>query len=80
MTTVIAVIILIAIAVNVLPVIIPIIVPIFLIVMIFKKIRKAKYKKLENQVLNELGLINWEVVSYYDDYVTVKSRQALDKR
>ena len=39
----------------------------------------AKYKKLEAVVLNELGFSSWNVVSYYDERVTVKSRQALEK-
>jgi hypothetical protein len=34
---------------------------------------------LETEVLKKLGFPNWNVVSYYDEYVTVKSRQSLEK-
>ena len=44
-----------------------------------KIIRKRKYKELESEVLNELGFSNWDIISYFDEYVTVKSRQALEK-
>lgn len=57
----------------------PVIAPIVLIVLIFTIIRKSKYKKLEKQVLSELGFSNWDVVSYFDEYVTVKSRATLEK-
>ena len=38
-----------------------------------------KYKKFENEVLAELGFSDWNMVSFYDVEVTVKSRQALEK-
>lgn len=38
-----------------------------------------QYKKLECEVLKELNISNWNIISYFDDYVTVKSRQALEK-
>ncbi len=40
---------------------------------------KRKYKQLEAKVLEKLGFSNWDVVSYFDEHVTVKSRQALEK-
>ena len=36
-------------------------------------------KKLETEILEEFGVSNWDFVSYYDGYITVKSRQALEK-
>jgi len=43
-----------------------------------KKLEK-EYKELEKNVLYDLGLVSWYSVSYYDQYLTVKSRQALEK-
>lgn len=43
------------------------------------KIAEQEYVKLKDTVLNELKIYNWEIISYYDEYVTVKSRQALEK-
>lgn len=40
---------------------------------------EKKYKELEGKVLKELSFLNWNIVSYFDDYVTVKSRQTLEK-
>ena len=37
------------------------------------------YKKLESEVFRTLGFSNWDVISYYDDFVIVKSRQTLEK-
>lgn len=42
-------------------------------------VQEKKYEKLETDVLQELGFLNWSIVSYFDEYVTVKSRQALEK-
>lgn len=42
-------------------------------------ITEQKYKKLETEVLKELGFSNWNIISYFDEYVTVKSRQTLEK-
>lgn len=51
-----------------------------IIVFIVLRVRKEnKYKALEAEVLNQLGFSNWNVVSYCDAEVTVKSRQALEK-
>ena len=44
-----------------------------------KSINEKKYRELETEVLKKLGFSNWNVVSYYDEYVTVKSRQSLEK-
>lgn len=41
--------------------------------------REEQYQKLENDVLKKLGFPNWNIISYFDEYVTVKSRQALEK-
>lgn len=38
-----------------------------------------QYSELENAVLKELNFSDWEVSSYYDERVIVKSRQALEK-
>ncbi len=46
---------------------------------VFLIIRASKYKKLEAEVLEELGFSNWHIVPYFDDSVVVKSRQALQK-
>lgn len=48
-------------------------------VVLYKVIKDTKYKKLETDVLNELGFSSWDFVSYIDGNVTVKSRQALEK-
>lgn len=42
-------------------------------------ILEQKYKQLETEVLKELGFPNWNIISYFDEYVTVKSRQTLEK-
>lgn len=42
-------------------------------------ITEQKYKKLETEVLTELGFSNWNIISYFDEYVTGKSRQTLEK-
>ena len=51
---------------------------IIVIFSVYKIITNAKYKKLENEVLKELKLSNWNIASYFDEYVTVKSRRALE--
>lgn len=40
---------------------------------------KEKYKQLEKEILRNLEFINWNVVPYCDECVTVKSRQTLEK-
>ncbi len=42
-------------------------------------ISEQKYKKLETEALEKLGFSNWNVVSYLDERVIVKSRQTLEK-
>lgn len=46
-------------------------------VVVFKIALDEEYNRLEEQVLKELELENWDVVTYFDEYVTVNSRQAL---
>ena len=55
------------------------IVIIILAIIAVKSIRRRQYKKLESEVLGELGFYNWNIVSYFDEFVTVKSRQTLEK-
>ena len=43
-----------------------------------KKIEE-EYKALETEVLEELGFSSWYVITYFDTYLTVKSRQSLEK-
>lgn len=50
-----------------------------ILVAAFKIIKAQKYKKLEAEVLSELGFLNWEMISYIDEIITVKSRQTLEK-
>ena len=40
---------------------------------------QKKYKELENEVLKKLGFPGWNVASYFDEKVVVKSRQTLEK-
>lgn len=51
----------------------------FIVIIIFKIIKQKKYNELESEILNDLGFPNWNIVPYFDDFVTVKSRQALEK-
>lgn len=46
---------------------------------VYSIVKSVKYKKLETEVLKELGFSGWSIASYFDDKVTVKSRQALEK-
>lgn len=52
---------------------------IILAIVLIVSIRKIQYEKLESKILEKLGFSNWNVVSYFDESVTVKSRQALEK-
>lgn len=54
-------------------------VTIIIIFAIVHIVKEEKYKKLETEVLRELGFSGWDIVSYFDEYVTVKSRQTLEK-
>ena len=50
-----------------------------IIIIVVKIIMEQKYKQLETEVLKELGYPNWNIIPYFDEYVTVKSRQTLEK-
>lgn len=52
---------------------------ILLAIVVIETFRKQQYKKLEAEILGKLGFSNWNIVSYFDESVTVKSRQALEK-
>lgn len=41
--------------------------------------KEQQYNKLESEVLKTLGLSNWDDIPYFDEHVTVKSRQTLEK-
>lgn len=49
------------------------------IIVILKLVTAHAYKELESDVLDKLGFPNWNIISYYDARVTVKSRQTLAK-
>ena len=49
------------------------------IILIVEIVTEQKYKELETEVLKELGFSNWNIIPYFDEYVTVKSRQTLEK-
>ena len=46
---------------------------------IIKSINEKKYRELEAEVLKKLNFHNWNVVSYFDEDIIVKSRQTLEK-
>lgn len=48
-------------------------------IVIVKIINTKKYRELEAEVLKKLGYSNWNIVSYFDKKVIVKSRQTLEK-
>lgn len=48
-------------------------------IVVFKIMRKKQYENLEAEALLSLGFSNWNIISYVDEYVTVKSRQTLEK-
>lgn len=56
-----------------------VLVAIVVAVIVIKFVRKNQYRKLETDILNELGIPYWNAVHYIDEYVTVKSRQSLEK-
>lgn len=56
-----------------------IVVAIIVIIAVTKSINEKKYRELEAEVLRKLGFSNWNIVSYIDENVTVKSRQTLEK-
>lgn len=55
------------------------VVAIIVAVLMIKITLDKKYKELEEDVLGKLGFLNWDVISYFDEFVTVKSRQTLEK-
>lgn len=55
------------------------VVVIIILIVAVSIILEQKYKQLETEVLKELGFPNWNIISYFDEYVTVKSRQTLEK-
>lgn len=59
-------------------VILPIVLIALIIKAIVKKTKDTQYKKLESEVLKELGFANWNVIPFFDEHVIVKSRQALE--
>lgn len=56
-----------------------VLVAIVVAVIVIKFVRTNQYRKLETDILNELGIPYWNAVHYIDEYVTVKSRQSLEK-
>ena len=56
-----------------------IVIAIIVIIAATKSINEKKYRELEAEVLKKLGFSNWNIVSYIDENVTVKSRQTLEK-
>lgn len=40
---------------------------------------QREYSELQAEVLEELGFLDWNIVSYFDEYVAVNSRRALEK-
>ena len=55
------------------------VIAIIVIIITVKIITEQKYKQMEAEALKELGFSNWNIISYFDEYVTVKSRQTLEK-
>ncbi len=55
------------------------IIVIIIAVIVLVVMKEKKYKELEKNVLKKLGFSNWDIVSYIDKHITVKSRQALEK-
>ena len=54
-----------------------IVIAIIVIIAVTKSINEKKYRELEAEVLKKLGFSSWNIVSYIDENVTVKSRQTL---
>lgn len=42
-------------------------------------IAEKRYNELQVEVLKTLGFPNWDIVPYYDEYITVKSRREFEK-
>lgn len=60
-------------------VVIPVVACIVLASIVIYAVVEHNYRKLEDAVLDTLGFSNWDIVSYFDDTVIVKSRQSLEK-
>lgn len=56
-----------------------IVVAVVLTITIIKSINEKKYRELETEVLKKLNFYNWNVASYFDENIIVKSRQTLEK-
>lgn len=56
-----------------------IIIIIILIIVVINNIIEQNYKQLEAEVLKKIGFFSWNIISYFDEYVIVKSRQTLEK-
>ena len=56
-----------------------VIIGIVIVYIVAKIIRNVTYNSLKAEVLKELGFSHWNVVSHFDECVTVKSRQTLEK-
>lgn len=56
-----------------------VIIGIIIVYFVAKIIRNVTYNNLKAEVLKNLGFSHWNVVSYFDEQVTVKSRQTLEK-
>ena len=56
-----------------------IILVIIMVISIIKYIVEEKYRELESKVLKKLNISGWDIVSYFDENVIVKSRQTLEK-
>ena len=52
---------------------------VIVLIIVVSAVNENKYKKLETAVLEQLGFANWDIISFCDEEVTVKSRAALDK-
>lgn len=56
-----------------------IVIAIIITVKVIQSNNKKKYKELEAEVLKDLNYPNWNIVSYLDESVIVKSRATLEK-
>ena len=59
--------------------ILPIVASIIVAGVIIKLVIEKKYRKLETEVLKKLNFHNWNVASYFDEEIIVKSRKTLEK-
>lgn len=61
------------------PLLLLIVVAVVFTITIIKSINEKKYRELEAEVLKKLNFYNWNVASYFDENIIVKSRQTLEK-